>query len=132
MATVMTRFISHLPTHYRFILVSLMLLHWCDEENRLKTYKTLGLKTNPTSETCMSHTGLFIYFVILLRVDKPYMATMVYRGIFLIYHGKLWYIRYIPQLKALMSPTQSGIYFCIHPPFPMCITKRCCLLLICM
>ena len=34
---------------------------------------------------CMSSTGLFIHFVILLRVDKPYMATMVYRGIFLIY-----------------------------------------------
>ena len=40
---------------------------------------------NPTSEMCMSRTGLFIYFVILSRVDKPYMATMVYRGIFLIY-----------------------------------------------
>ena len=80
MATVMTCFISHLPTHYQLILVSLMLLHWCDKENRLKTYKTLGLKTNPTSETRMSRTGLFIHFVILLRVDKPYMATMVYRG----------------------------------------------------
>ena len=89
MATVMTHFISHLPTHYRLMLVSLMLLHWCDEENRLKTYKTLGLKTNPTSETHMSRTGLFIHFVILLRVDKPYMATMVYRGIFLIYHSWL-------------------------------------------
>ena len=54
-----------------------MLLHWCDEENHLKTYKTLGLKTNPTSETCMSRTGLFIHFVILLRLDKPYMATLV-------------------------------------------------------
>ena len=106
MATVMTRFISHLPTHYRLILVSLMLLYWCNEENRLKTYKTLGLKTNPTSETRMSRTGLFIHFVILLRVDKPYMATMVYHGIFLIYHSLPWYIRYIPQLEALMSPTK--------------------------
>ena len=87
-----------------------MLLHWCDEENHLKTYKALGLKTNPTSETCMSRNGLFIHFVILLRVDKPYMATMVYRGIFLIYHSLPWYIRYIPQLEALMSPTQSEIY----------------------
>ena len=33
---------------------------------------------NPTSEMCMSRTGLFIYFVILLRVDKPYMATLIY------------------------------------------------------
>ena len=40
---------------------------------------------NSTSETCMSCTGLFIHFVILLRVDQPYMATMVYRGIFLVY-----------------------------------------------
>ena len=40
---------------------------------------------NPTSETRMSRTRLFIHFVILLRVDRPYMATMVYRGIFLIY-----------------------------------------------
>ena len=95
MATVMTRFISHLPTHYRLILVSLMYyIGACDEENRLKTYKTLGLKINPTSETCMSRTGLFIHFVILLRVDKPYMATMVYCGIFLIYHSLPWYIRY--------------------------------------
>ena len=113
MVTVITRFISHLPTHYRLVLVSLMLLHWCDEENRLKTYKTLGLKTNPTSEARMSHTGLFIHFVILLRVDKLYMATMVYRGIFLIYHSLPLYIRYIPQLEALMSPTQSDIYICI-------------------
>ena len=76
-----------------------MLLHWCNKENRLKTYKTLGetlgLKTNPTSEMRVSLNGLFIHFVILLRVDKPYMATMVYR--------------YIPQLEVLMSPTQSDI-----------------------
>ena len=68
---------------------------------------------NPTSETCMSRTGLFIHFVILLGVGKPYMATMVYRGIFLIYHSLPCYIRYIPQLEALMSPTQSGIYYYI-------------------
>ena len=86
-----------------------MLLHWCDEENHLKAYKTLGLKTNPTSETRMSCNGLFIHFVILLRVDKPIMATIVYCGIFLIYHSLPWYIRYIPQLEALMSPTQSDI-----------------------
>ena len=59
---------------------------------------------NPTSETCMSHTGLFIHFVILLRVDRPYMAAMVYHGIYLIYH------RYLPQLKALMLPTQSDMH----------------------
>ena len=47
---------------------------------------------NLTSEMCMSR--LFLHFVILLRVDRPYMATMVYRGIYLIYHGKLWYIIY--------------------------------------
>ena len=52
---------------------------------------------NPTSETRMSRTELFIHFVILLRVDKPYMATMVYRGIFLIYHSLPWYIRYTSQ-----------------------------------
>ena len=28
----------------------------------------------------------------------------------LIYHGKLWYISYIPQLEALMSPMQSATY----------------------
>ena len=60
---------------------------------------------------CMSRTGLFIHFVIPLRVDQPYMATMVYHGIFLIYHSLPWYIRYIPQLKALMLPTQSGICY---------------------
>ena len=59
-----------------------MLQHWCDEENRLKTFKTLGLKTNPTSEMHMSRTGLFIHFVIPLRVDRLYMATMVYHGIY--------------------------------------------------
>ena len=36
----------------------------------------------------MSRIRLFIHFVILLRVDRPYMATIVYRGIQLIYHGK--------------------------------------------
>ena len=39
----------------------------------------------------MSRTRLFIHFVILLRVDKPYMATMVYRGIFLIYQFAVVY-----------------------------------------
>ena len=81
-----------------------MLLQWCDKENRLKTYKTLGLKMNLTSETSMSRTKLFIHFVILLRVDKPYMAIMVYHGIAI-----PWYIKYIAQLEASISPTQSDI-----------------------
>ena len=38
------------------------------------------------------------------------MATMVYRGIYLIYHSLPWYISYISQLEALMSPMQSDIF----------------------
>ena len=60
MAIVMTRFISHLPTHYQ--LVSLMLLHWCDEENRLKTYKTIGLKRIPQAKR-VCHIPGYLYIL---------------------------------------------------------------------
>ena len=52
----------------------------------------------------------WVIYTFCNAIIKPYMATMVYRGIFLIYHSLPWYIRYIPQLEALMSPTQSDIY----------------------
>ena len=63
----------------------------------------------------MPRNGFIIHFIISLKADRPYKATVVrihlYNLATVVYSDipwqTVWYISYIPQLEALMSPTQS-------------------------